>query len=279
MSKQQPTAANIAARLLRFKMNQIDPRTGALWGKGAIPDQLLVVADGLATSSALQPNYQPWLHHLHPTVRPVLPFASVRGLSYSAAGYHYLARDTNIALLEESDQLFAPYAPQTLPVTYLAFSLGCPLLTLGLADWLRNGQQDLKVLVRQVILLQPALTLHDTFRDAVRRLTSAPQPLVDLSEAPDTVATNFFAALHTIRQSIPTAPVTMIYWPGDKFLTYDEALLKQFRASDIALVEVNDVRFPAQMTNAFEQHAVVIGQRKMRWAIRSVLEQSEVGRA
>jgi len=157
---QRPDPAVVASRALE---GATSPRaTGHMskWTAGAPPGPAFIIADGLGSQSTRRGKLEPWLTILKPTIQNAKPGAEVRGFSYFYPGHRYYGEHTNRSILTFSYELFDPYGPPPdCPISYVAFSLAGPVLSLGLHGWLVKRQQVSAATVKDFILVQPAFRL------------------------------------------------------------------------------------------------------------------------
>ena len=174
--------------------------------------------------------------------------------------------------------LFEDYAPQSFPVTYLAFSYGATLLTLGIREWLTEKQETLGAFINGLILVQPAFLLSVGAARAIeeahraqrtreakeqgaefRPLVAAHPGVVYLTRMryPQNRARiegQVVDSLRILREQYEI-PIYLLYWPDDKFLEYPESALAQLVDANIELIPL-DLSFRPEM-NEFVKHCNV----------------------
>jgi hypothetical protein len=226
-------------------------RQGKDWPDGELPEAgpCYLVADGLASKSRPTPgakegeyNYLPWLDFLrdklgYPDFRKL-----ARGFGYRGQGRHYERDDTYISLdIETSYSRTKEYVQRTGPsITYITFSLAGLIFTQGIASSLSRGVGY--ETVKQLILIQPAFGLHP---DALPLAEEVRNRLVPVSEfleinSSEEERKKKEASIIADLDRIVTAniPVSLIYWPDDKFVNYSEEFKSQLKGIRVPPIEV-----------------------------------------
>ena len=180
-----------------------------------------VFVDGLASEGS--DSSPPILfRELRPVVASAAPEAHLCCLSWSRYGSAYAKHNTNRDLVGRWPRdLTAPYlrAASEKGITFIAFSVGCPLTVLGL-----SRQPDRLAAVRQVILVQPAFTVRESAATNLQSLVEAPEVRLALPQPAEQVIDpeyGFVQLIDTALQAVAQqTDVSVVYWADDPFLDF-----------------------------------------------------------
>lgn len=196
------------------------------WPLGIRPDSppTYVLVDGLGSEGS---NLSPpsLFGTLGPVIKNADQDAHLTCLSYSHYGKEYHKSHTGRSLLGHwPGTLIAPFlrGSTAQSTTVAAFSQGCSLTVLGLSRVV-----DLLAAVQHVILVQPAFTVRDEVIARLAQLIAAPGEeefrlsfaASELLEPDHDLQSALIDAMTTITK---TTPVTVVYWPHDPFLDYND---------------------------------------------------------
>lgn len=216
-----------AAQVLRREERQQGPL--GEWAQGATPGSgpSIVILDGyLSRSEASRfPPFTPLLVPFGQLVAEVAPGAAIHGFSYYKAGRHYARAHTQISPLLHPNELFAAYAPRAdTAITYLAYSLGGLVATLGLGsrfDEPEFAASFVPAMAPRLVLCQPAFALApDIEADIAREPGAASRTLLHMSLFRNELLMRLGAALRTIVGH--GVDVQVLVWTSDQFLSYGE---------------------------------------------------------
>jgi hypothetical protein len=212
-----------------------DPnRIAVEWKLGQRPDDppICIFADGIASegSNASPPSLYAILEPIVAVADPTIHGACA---SYSLYGMEYSARQTSLDLLGGRPvRLIRPFF-QTSPelqTTVIAFSQGCSFVTLGLSQI-----PDRLGCIRHVILIQPAFSVR---REAVAEVAQFHKLIggrLRIPLSPAQLMRPDFGLPRRIEDALEViakrTTVTVLYWPDDPFLAYDDWLPRFDRLS------------------------------------------------
>lgn len=245
-----------------------------------------LVADGIGTFS----RFKSWLATLRKELKKSELYNCAdfinnsRGVSYSRYGYHYLPGATNITIPQDCARIVKPYVVlrsiwvrdrpharrhnmrhrarrRNLSLSYIAFSLGGPVVVLGVASHLRNKLKLRKI--KSLILVQPAFRLHrQTIKYAGElELTPIPTPINNFIFNRNIITSELNEAIEELARH--HIPMTMIYWEGDRFISYkeedrnpgDKDFMKTLREAGVKIIKIDeDNRKPDLDKDALEEH-------------------------
>lgn len=251
------------------------------WPESLVPSsgRVYIVADGLGSRSTPFRSYTPWLELLRPIILQAEPDAVPVGLSYVEPGEGYGPASTEISLLFDVPRLFAPYAPTlTRQTTYVGFSLGASLLTLGLGASFPQSRSVPQVIhnvrVPALILVQPALALQEPYIEAAKVFAKEPDglaaPIQELLDLGESLRERFVQASESVAGS--GTKVVLLYWPGDQFIAYPSQLMRDIRRAGVILRRLT---LPSSQTadayEQFQQHTNVAPHPRTLNGLRLVL--------
>lgn len=250
------------------------------WPDGQLPNRIYTVVDGFLTQSTPVSWFRPWIEALTSPIDATPPFpglrkidapAIIRGFSYFATGKHYFPVDTTQGITVAVERFSNDYGPRLLPMTYLAFSLGGVVATLGLAASIASQPHN-AALVEALILVQPAFRPSREFGGV---LPASLISLVMRSSAPETISGN--AVLDDVLAKLATItnkyriPVYLLYWPGDQIVLFEESLLEQLRNAGVVIAPpLQNLQFPGR-NNVFQEHCDIAGHESMLNTIAELL--------
>lgn len=246
-------------RALRSILGRESERVNEHWPDGCLPPgDAIVIADGLASRSYSLGEWTSWLEILRPLLAPGIA-ATTRGFSYSLPCAHYGPKSTDRTIDSAivMSQNYVRFGESHAATTYVGFSLGAALLLVGVGERLEAVRGDYAALIPCVILLQPALAIHDEYADAAQAMLEdgedVPAILVELLESEDETQDRMVQAARALVNA--GTRVVIIYWAGDEFLAYPTVLLQ--RLSDAGVTILSPLNLSQVNVNPFVAHCEV----------------------
>lgn len=259
-------------------------RPAAAWKESILPPSgiLYLAADGLGSSSTSQEfsKVTPWIEVVKPIIEEVDPRAAAYGFSYYRPGFHYGPENTLISLLVDTPTLFQSYASSfdtNQVITYLGFSLGASLLTLGLGQFIIGlGQQtiagQISKFVPALIMVQPAIALADSYVEAAKKVDERKLrgPLAEFLTDGTLVQSRFMECVQAMVSG--GVKVYMIYWERDQFIAYPQTVLDRMRQLKVVFRPLHlNLPVTTDPFKQFQQHCDVAHHDETRKEIRAVL--------